>query len=66
MKTNEHTVRDNTLSLLHDIKANEGDLHSQDGTKDVEGSIGNVETVRVTTCVISEKKDVRMRTIKTT
>ena len=47
MKANEDTVRENALSLLDDIESDEGDLHSQHRTEDVEGRVSNVETLGV-------------------
>lgn len=40
---------DDTLCLLHNIKAHEGNLHSQDGAQNVEGGVGNIQTMWITT-----------------
>ena len=51
MQTDEDAVRENALGLLDDVEADEGDLHGEDAAEDVEGGVGDVESVRVTTCV---------------
>lgn len=51
MQTDEDAVRENALGLLDDVEADEGDLHGEDAAEDVEGGVGDVESVRVTTYV---------------
>ena len=42
-------MRDNTLGLLDDIETNERNLHGENGAENIEGGVGDVETVGVTT-----------------
>ena len=48
LETNKDTVGNDTLGLLDHIESNEGNLHGQDGTENVEGCISNIQTVGIT------------------
>ena len=44
-------MRENALGLLDDVETDEGDLHGEDAAEDVEGGVGDVESMGVATCV---------------
>lgn len=44
-------MREDALGLLDDVEADEGNLHGEDAAEDVEGGVGDVESVGVAACV---------------
>lgn len=51
MQTDEDSMREDALGLLDNVEADEGNLHGEDAAEDVEGGVGDVESVGVAACV---------------
>ena len=44
-------MREEALGLLDNVAAADGNLHGEDAAEDVEGGVGDVESVGVAACV---------------